>query len=187
MYRWVEYWVSDNSTLVTSFLQTTMVVLLVCLGFITLLAASKDPLKTLLFGSTVAMGIAYMTMPVVNSQYLIWVIPFLALGILLFNKGKFPFSLITLSGTAYECSLMGPWYALGGLAAYTRILEVDAVTSGVMNYLLHPGFLNSYLPRDMMLLVTSIGLVGIIWMLYDGACCIRQTLKAVTPKETIDK
>jgi hypothetical protein len=187
MCQWVEYWVSDNSILVTFFLQTTMVVLLVFLGLITLIAAYKKPLEALLFGLTVAMGIVYMTMPLVNSQYLVWILPFLVLNILVFKKGKFPFLLITLSGASYECSLMGPWYALGGLAAYTRILEVDAITNGVINYLLHPGFLNSYLARDITLLVTSIGVMGIIWMLYDGACCIRQTLKTCSLKETIDR
>ena len=127
-------------------------------------ASSFDGLLALTAGTVLTLIAVFVFSPLVNPQYLVWVLPSL---VLLGSRWRtFERSLVLLSfaGVIFEVGLLG-WAAyLYPLAVYTGAVSVPWLNEQITAYWFARGLISPRLSQDISLLGTAMGMAALGWM-----------------------
>jgi hypothetical protein len=88
-----------------------------------------DFIETFLLGSIAILLIVYITSLVVNSQYVLWILPFLILSYGLFGKNKITIGLLSISALIYLFGLGSPLFFFYPLALFPSFISGSAIYS----------------------------------------------------------
>jgi hypothetical protein len=128
--------------------------------------AQGDIVRPVLIGSTAVMIATYFTIPVVQPQYIIWLLPYLVLGSLLYGWYKIRFHLVWFFAVALELAIQGPFTFLYPLALYTPFLSSQVITIGTLNYFSTAGLVNNYLYLDLYWILGFLGFLSYVSCLF---------------------
>jgi hypothetical protein len=166
-YSWVFNWAYNNPTTVLKYSNLVVRSLLGIVGIITLLLGYRNPIKAIFYGSVATLSIIYLTAPIVNAQYLIWIFPFLIVVSAIFeSKYKHLLTVITFSGLLFYFSLMSIWHLMLPLAVYTNLLNIESIVLATQLFWTKEGVINTYLRDDLKLASGFLGVLGIILCLF---------------------
>jgi Gpi18-like mannosyltransferase len=162
-YNWIFLWGYKNPGPVLHSSEMIALIAVCVLGVLVFLFSYKNPIKWLFFGSVATLSITYLTSSIVNPQYLIWIMPFLIIGYLLFQHSyKYLIAVLSTIGIGYYYSLQGFWNMILPLAVYTKLISLGSIFRGTQIFWNTPGFLNAYYRDDLILLMGLIGTGAII-------------------------
>lgn len=102
--------------------------------------------------------------PLVNPQYLVWLLPSLILLAGRWRTFERSALLLSAAGVAFEAGLMGFAAYLYPLAVYTGTPSVAAVNGAILAYWSMPGFLTPVLWKDVTNVSMAVGLLALLWI-----------------------
>jgi hypothetical protein len=144
--------------------------------------AQGDIVKPVLMASTAVMIATYFAIPTVNPQYIIWLLPYLVLGSVLYGWYNTRFHLVWFFAVALELAIQGPFTFLYPLALYTPFLPTQVITSGTLNYFSIAGLVNNYLYLDLYVVIGFLGFLSYVSCLYmRGIQWERRKIKITLP------
>jgi hypothetical protein len=119
---------TDYSTLVSLIL---MMICFVVIVFIVIISfqGKKDFLKTFVFAHIATIFTIYMTSLTVNSQYVLWVLPFLILSYGLYQDNYNKICVFSIAALSFSIGLLGP-SVFYPLSAYTPLLAPQTLLNG---------------------------------------------------------
>ncbi len=145
---------------------TVIVGILVALWILPFLRGST-PLDSLLLlsqGTSLILVAVYLLSPLVQPQYLVWILP----GLILLSSRWKAFGraalLLSLAGVGFEAGLMGLAAYLYPLAVYTGATSVASLNGAILGYWSMPGFLSPLLWKDVTNLSMVLGLAALAWI-----------------------
>lgn len=163
-FEWLWPFVSSHSQLVSLGLTLVCFTMALMIGFI-VFRRRKDFLKAFILGHIAILLTVYLTSLTVNPQYVLWIIPFLVLNYGLCQFGITKLLTLSISGLAFLIGLSGLLFFFYPLAAFTHLLNIDAIYANVY-FFEHSG--------GWVILVVS-GILGAFTLIL----CLRDTLKSL--------
>lgn len=166
-FNWIANWAYSNPAIVLLYSNFIEFSLLFGLGITAIFLGYKNQLKSLFYGSVATLSIVYLTAPIVNPQYLIWIIPFLTIVSMIFeSRYKHIITIITFSGLLFYFSLVGTWHLLLPMAIYSQYISMESIISATDIFWEKKGFLNLYFRDDLKLISGFLGVTGIYLSIY---------------------
>jgi len=124
---------------------------------------SKINSYTILLFSALSLAIVYLVSPTtVQPQYILWLIPVLAV-ISLRNKSFYwPTATLSLAASAFFFSLQGPFAFMYPLALFTPLYSVNKLNAAIIGYANAPGVFCPLLREDLCLTFGAVGFFGLM-------------------------
>lgn len=118
------------------------------------------------FLTVVPLVALYSALPLVQPQYLLWVLPFLILASAVWNRLYLTTIIISLAGLAFLIALQGVAVFLYPLAVFTSLIGIEAIHAQVVGYWGLPGLVSSQLQRDILALAAGTGYMFLLYAAY---------------------
>ena len=142
-------------------------------------ASPHDGLVILSLGTIFVLLGVFLFSPLVNPQYLLWVLPALIIVSTRWRTFETWLLVLSLAGIAFEVGLMGPAAYLFPLAVYTGVVPVETVAAAVASYYSAPGLLYPRLWLDVTTVGTCLGFLALAVIGYRAVRIARPRRRGV--------